>query len=249
MSVFVTRIVNASVLLEFETGAVLTDPYFRDHWFMPFQERIGMRPDELPRLAAIIGSHSVFDHWQPSSLDGYPYKAETPVYVATESMRSRATRAGFPRAEVLDWGHAREIAPGLTLASVEAQRVMGLKASNYVLSTPRERVFFGGEARDLDPLRRFRRDAPPVDIALLPINGAKLLGQPLVTNPEQALEASLILGATTLVPIHYSHRPIPPLLLTPGSGRRLMALASLAPELRIAWLETGERRDIGTHQK
>lgn len=83
--VVITRVVNASAVIEFNEGAVLTDPYFTDHWFMRFNEPIGVR--DLPNLAAIIGSHSVFDRWQPSSLTDYQLKAETPVFVATPSMR------------------------------------------------------------------------------------------------------------------------------------------------------------------
>jgi hypothetical protein len=51
--VVITRVINASAVIEFNEGAVLTDPYFTDHWFMRFNEPIGVR--DLPNLAAIIG--------------------------------------------------------------------------------------------------------------------------------------------------------------------------------------------------
>ncbi|MBL4686795.1 MAG: hypothetical protein JKY37_19515 [Nannocystaceae bacterium] len=61
---------TAYVLLQLGQDAVLTDPYFASHWFMRFRESVGMAVEELPKLSAIIGGHSVFDLWQPRSLVG-----------------------------------------------------------------------------------------------------------------------------------------------------------------------------------
>ena len=71
-AIAITRIVNATVLIELASGSILTDPYFDSHWFMRFDEPIGLRADQLPPLAAILGGHGVFDHWQPRSLRAYP---------------------------------------------------------------------------------------------------------------------------------------------------------------------------------
>ena len=49
-----------------------------------------------------------------------------------------------------------------------------------VLSTPEVRVFFGGEARDLQPLREYRAANPPVDLMLAPVNGLTIMGSKLV---------------------------------------------------------------------
>ena len=77
----ITRVINACVLLELGGDAVLTDPYFTNHWFMRFREPIGLTAHQLPRLSAILGGHSVFNHWQPSSLAPYEFKQTTPVFV------------------------------------------------------------------------------------------------------------------------------------------------------------------------
>jgi L-ascorbate metabolism protein UlaG (beta-lactamase superfamily) len=159
-SLAVTRVINACVLLELGDDAVLTDPYFTSHWFMRFREPIGLGVSQLPRLSAILGGHSVFDHWRPSSLGGYPYKQTTPVFVATKSMAASARSAGFEKVEILEWGERRRISGALELEVAPAQTVAGLKVNNYVLSTRDMRVFFGSEARDLDRARALRSRGP-----------------------------------------------------------------------------------------
>lgn len=237
----ITRVINACVLLEFGEDAVLTDPYFTEHWFMRFREPIGLKVSQLPRLSAILGGHSVFDHWRPSSLRDYPFKEETPVFVATKSMMVKARAAGFTKVEVLDWGEARRLTSRLDLEVAPAQTVTGLKVNNYVLSSGDLRVFFGSEARDLEPLRRYRAARPGVHIVLAPIDGAQILGHKLVMNGKDALDAARILGARVLVPIHYALKPVPILLQTPWSEDDLRRFTQGAPGLEVIFLRTGEK--------
>jgi L-ascorbate metabolism protein UlaG (beta-lactamase superfamily) len=241
MDLAITRVVNACALLELGGAAVLTDPYFEDHWFMRMREPIGLRVEQLPRLAAILGGHSVFDHWQPASLAAYPHQAETPVLVATRSMRAKALAAGFQQVEVVTWGERRTLAPGLEVEVAPAQTATGLKVNSYVLSASGRRVFVGTEARDLEPLRRYREQQPGVEVAMLPIDGARVLGHKLVMDAQDALEAARILGAHTLVPFHYALEPIPLLLQTPSDAQRLQALAPSCPEVRVVQLAPGQR--------
>src|SRR4030095_1290017 len=125
-----TRVFHACVLIELGGEAVLTDPFFRQHWMVRLKEPIGMVVEQLPRLAAVIGGHGVIDHWNLTSLSGYPYKPETPVYVATEAMRAKAQAAGFLEVEVLDWNAEGRISTQLHLNVLWAQRGLGLKGNN-----------------------------------------------------------------------------------------------------------------------
>src|SRR5262249_41532719 len=97
------------------------------------------------------------------------------------------------------------------------------------------------EARDLDPIRKYRAERPTVDIALLPIDASALMHQKLVMAPGDAIEASRILGARVLIPIHYALKPVPILLQTPGSSEQLVELAREAKDLTVVPLETGRR--------
>ncbi|WNG33993.1 MBL fold metallo-hydrolase [Archangium violaceum] len=202
----ITRVVNASVLLELSEGAPLSDPCLDDRWYYGFSEPIGLRAHQLPRLAAILGGHGVFDHWQPASLVAYPYQSETPVLVATSPMARKARAAGFEQVSLCEWGDVLSLPGGLRVEVVASQVDLGLKSNNYVISSAGHRVFIGTEARELEPLRRYRHVSPRVDIVLVPIGGTSVFGKKLVMDPADALEATRILGGHTLIPIHYLHR-------------------------------------------
>jgi L-ascorbate metabolism protein UlaG (beta-lactamase superfamily) len=239
--VAITRIVNACVLLEFGDEAVLTDPYFRGHWFMRFREPIGLVVEQLPKLTAILGGHGVFDHWQPSSMHAYPFKAEAKVYVATRGMMTAARSAGFGDVEVLEWGAQRQLSASLGVEVTPRQTVTGMRVNNYVLTAGALRVFVGTEARDLEPLREYRRTRPPAHVVVAPIDGSSLLGHKLVMGPREAIAAAQILGARVLVPIHYANRSIPLLMQTPGTIDELLRLAKSARDLEVVRLAPGER--------
>jgi hypothetical protein len=50
-----------------------------------------------------------------------------------------------------------------------------------------------------------------------------------------------VLGARALVPIHFSLKPLPPLLQTPSAIEDLMRLAAAARDIEVIRLETGAR--------
>jgi L-ascorbate metabolism protein UlaG (beta-lactamase superfamily) len=237
----ITRIVNACALIMIDDEAVLTDPYFDEHWFMRMREPIGMKAAELPELTAIIGGHGVYDHWQPGSLGKYPFKETTRVFVSTHSMKNKAMSAGFRNVEVLDWNETRRLSERLAIEVVPAQMVVGRKPNSYVLNSGDLRVFVGTEARDIEPLRRYRAEHAAVDVVLLPIDGSALAGYKLVMNCFDAVEAARVLGAKVLIPIHYALKSIPILLRTPSSIGDLMNLKKQVLDLEIVVLETGQR--------
>jgi L-ascorbate metabolism protein UlaG (beta-lactamase superfamily) len=237
----ITRIVNASVLIEIGGGALLTDPYFDARWFMRMREPIGMRAASLPRLSAILGGHGVLDHWQPRSLADYRWREETPLLVATPSMERKARAAGFPRCEVVAWGTRRMLDGGIAIEVAPAQTAMGMRVNSYVIEADGRRLFVGTEARDLEPLRQFRARSGPVDLAILPIDASAVAGHQLVMSAAEAIEGARILGARTLIPIHYALKSLPPLLWNRSSLDDLLARAETVSDLAITPLETGRR--------
>ncbi|MEM7540695.1 MAG: MBL fold metallo-hydrolase [Pseudomonadota bacterium] len=202
LEVYITRVTNACVLIELNGFKILTDPWFRNPW--GFNEEPGLAVKDLPRLNAIIGSHFAADHWGLSSMKNYKFRTSTPIFAATPKMAQRALKYGFSNAECIPWGSTRVIEPGLTLEAVEAQSFFGVRSNNYVLTVGSTRVFFGGETKELKPLRTYRTNNPKVDIALAPSNGMRLLGYQLVATANEGLEAAKILNASVFVPIHDS---------------------------------------------
>jgi L-ascorbate metabolism protein UlaG (beta-lactamase superfamily) len=239
----ITRIVNATVLVELGGGSILTDPYFDAHWFMRFDEPIGVAADQLPPLAAIVGGHGAFDHWQPRSLRSYRYHSATAVYVANDRMARSARRAGFRRVEVLPWGQQRKLGSDLTVTSLPGERIAGMRTNHYLVSSGGTGVFVGTEARGLEVIEAVAA-RHRIDVAVLPINGARLLGRRLVMDAATACRAAELLGAQTLVPIHYSQRPIPPILTTRSRVDDLDHVRRHPTGVRVEIIPAGERRQI-----
>jgi len=170
-------------------------------------------------------------------------KARHLFFCATESMVKSAKRAGFDSAVVLDWGESVEV-NGLGIEAVEARYAMGLKVNNYILDVNGTRVFFGSKTHDIEPILHYSIANQPVDLAVLPIDGATVFGQRLVTLPHEAINAARIMGAKYMIPIHYSLKALLPILMTPANLNDLKAVAAQAPDMNVVVLPTGERREF-----
>ena len=232
----VRRIHNACTVIEIGDVRVLTDP-----WFSPsraFRGRSPVSARELAPLSAIIGSHWVKDHWNMADLADYPDKS-IPVYVCADHMVDSAKAAGFGNVERVEWGQSVALSDQVRLEVIEEHTGRGNATNNYGLISGNARVFFGGEVLDLEALRRHMSAAPTYDVAIGPVNGVQLLGRQLTATAEQMLEATRILGAPVLVPIHDEHRSIPLLLKVGSSTRDLDAIEHA--DVRVVELAFGAR--------
>ncbi|WP_283136025.1 MBL fold metallo-hydrolase [Rhizohabitans arisaemae] len=239
----VTRIVNSCVLLELDGHAILTDPWFIERWWLRRGEPLGLHVADLPPLTAVVITNVATNHFDLPGMRTLPAKDTTPVYVPAPNMARRVRAQGFRRVEAVNWGQTREIAPGLSMFVVPSGRTAVWPNNAYAFTTAGgDRVFFGGEMDDVEPLERYRAEHPPVDLALLPVNGLRpLLGPRLVMGPRQAVAGSSVLGAKVLVPVHdaHGHDPLSRLFRTTGTASDAVALAG--PDLRVVDLPTGER--------
>ena len=239
-AVAITRVINPCALIEIGHDAVLTDPYFVGRG-LPMHEQIGLRPDQLPPLTAILGGHGVFDHWQPRSLRSVARREQPAVLVGNDKMAHGARRAGFTWVEVVDPGTTTTVSDRLTITALPGSRVLGFDTTAFLLTTPGTSVYVSTEAADVESVEAAadRR----VDIAVLPIDGLTLrpARRRLVMDAATALEATRRLGAHTLMPIHYSQRAIPGLLRPTSGIDELVRLAGEGPTVRIVHGRTGER--------
>jgi L-ascorbate metabolism protein UlaG (beta-lactamase superfamily) len=142
----VTRIVNSCALLELGDRAVLTDPWFSERWHLHRGEGLGCTVDELPRLAAIVGSHLVPNHWNIGALADDAVRRPTPVLTSHPRMTCQARAAGFTDVHQPAPGDDVELG-GVRVEALAAGAPFGLSNNSSVLTVPGHRVFFGGEAR------------------------------------------------------------------------------------------------------
>lgn len=250
----VTRVANSCVLLEIGGHPVLTDPFFTERWHLHRGEALGMTVADLPRLAAVVASHSYPNHWDLRALREYPHKTSTPVYVSSARMVRQARALGFRQAERLRWGQTVQPVAGLSVEAAPAGRTLWWRHNAYVLGGGDVRVFFGGEIRDVALVRRYRAGRPAVDVALLPVNGLRpVVGPPIVMGPRQAVAAASALGARVLVPVHDAHDEddLPSRVIRRhGSGDEARTLALAAQDgPEVVCLPPGQRWTYGAARR
>lgn len=232
----VTRLHNAMTIIEIDDATILTDP-----WFVDSRAFVGHSPisiEQLPELTAIIGCHWVKDHWGIAQMQAYPYK-KTPMFVSAPNMETVARKHGFTNVEVLPWGAERAITDTVALHAIEEHIGRGGQTNNYGIVGSGARVFFGGEVLDLDAIRRCGESNEPFDVAIGPVNGVRLLGRQLTATATEMLEATRILKAPRLIPVHDEHKPFGPLLKVSSSIRDLDGVDH--EDVEIVELALGER--------
>ena len=167
--------------------------------------------DRVGRIDAILLSHD--QHADNLDTSGRAFLATVPLILTTGSA---AKRLGGATRQLAHWQHLDLPLPNggtLRVTGVPAQHgpdgtdhltgeVMGFVLSGEGLP----RVYVSGDNASLDIVRRIAQQIGSVDIAVLFVGGAKspLLGDAFLTlNSELATEATRILGACDVVPIHF----------------------------------------------
>ena len=194
----VTRIAHASVLLDFGNATVLTDPWFSEKMHYHHGEPLGIAQAHLPRLTAVVASHEHYDHFDIETFAGYPDKA-VPFFVGP-NMAAAARATGFTNVrELRPWESATVGALTITAAPA-AHKVPEV---TFVIQANGTTVYFGGDTRLIPELDELPKRFPSVQLALLSVNGLRVMGEQVVMNAEDAAELAGRLGAEVAVPIHY----------------------------------------------
>lgn len=197
----VTRIAHASVLLDFGNATVLTDPWFSEKTHFRHGEPLGIALERLPRLTAVVASHEHYDHFDIETFARYPDKA-VPFFVGPNMLKS-ARAAGFTNVRELRPWESATVGPLTITAAPAAHKVPEV---TFVIQANGSSVYFGGDTRLIPELNELPRRFPSVQLALLSVNGLRVLGEQVVMNAEQAAEFAARLGAEVAVPIHYRFR-------------------------------------------
>lgn len=194
----VTRIAHASVLLDFGNATVLTDPWFSEKTHFHHGEPLGILLARLPRLTAVVASHEHYDHFDIETFASYPDKA-VPFFVGP-NMLSAARAAGFTNVRELRPWESATVGPLTITAAPAAHKAPEV---TFVIQANGSTVYFGGDTRLIPELDELPERFPSVQLALLPVNGLRVLGEQVVMNAEQAADFAARLGAEVAVPIHY----------------------------------------------
>lgn len=201
--VMVERLTWAGVKMVSGNTTVFVDAVGTDLWGGNAPEGLVPVTADTRRRYALI-SHAHNDHFDVDTLKevlgdkGYVVCAE-PIasYVASRGLKvipaamyTPVTRGGF------------------IFTAVPAEDGLGSDQVSWVISVADKRYLHAGDTLWHGKWNLIGRQYGPFDAAFLPINGARLAGEPVseipaVMTPEQAVDAAIQLRAEVLVPIHY----------------------------------------------
>ncbi len=204
----ITRMAHASVLLELDGAALLTDPWFTETDEYPPGEQLGVGLDAMPPLTAIVSTMDHYDHFDVDALVGTRL-ANVPLLVPRGTQQAaKATARGL--AEVRELGAGESVTVGPFKITAIRARPEGDAADAFdfetawLIEASGWRVLCVGH-RLAPALARF---AGPVDVALVPINNLRLkpIFKQLSMGPEEAAEVARAVSARVTIPLHFMYR-------------------------------------------
>jgi L-ascorbate metabolism protein UlaG (beta-lactamase superfamily) len=194
----ITRVAHGSVILELRGTRVLVDPWFYSGLVVRQREPLGLTPEALPTLAAVLITHRHADHFDPKALADLA--AKVPEAIARPELHGRLTALGFTRVTVLDWWERARVGD-VEVTAVPTRH--SVPENGYVLEAHGVRVYVAGDTRWFPELVDVATRFPKPDALLLPIGGTRVLGFLREMNPTDAARAAALFDPHRIVPIHY----------------------------------------------
>ncbi|HEY0005459.1 MAG TPA: MBL fold metallo-hydrolase [Pyrinomonadaceae bacterium] len=232
---------HATVLINFYGTWLLTDPALRSHIGvnlagMTIGPRRLVQPalkiKELPRLDAVLVSHSHMDHCDLGTLRRLPRSIHAVVQKGNSDLVRR-----FKQASELSWDESVEV-KGARIEAIEVNHWGARKLTDrhrgyggFLVQKNGRALVFGGDTAYTKAFASLRQRVP-IDLAILPIGAYN----PYIyahASPEQSWTMMREMGARFILPIHHStfrlsrepvQEPIIRLLTIAGSERRRVAL-------------------------
>src|SRR5689334_8628905 len=198
----ITRVVHASVLLDFGGNPILTDPWFSEKAGYYYGEPLGIALAALPHLTGVLISHDHYDHYDIDAFRAYPDK--TVPMAVKRGTAGKARAAGFVDVTELDPWESTMLGP-VRVTAAPAEH--GVPENTYILEANGLTVFFGADTLLIPELREVARRFPRIDVALLAINGLAirpLLNRQVVMSAQEAAKLCGILRPRLAVPMHYT---------------------------------------------
>jgi N-acyl-phosphatidylethanolamine-hydrolysing phospholipase D len=205
---------HATALVQIDDKVILTDPVFTSSVGQLSKRRIepGLDPENLPPVDAVLVSHMHFDHLSLGSLDTIERKVR--MLLMPPGGVSYLTDFDFPALELRPWQAWEK--DGLRVTAVPVDHVgyrygiddawMKRSFTGYVIEYHGIKVYFPGDtAYDQRLFVEVAQRFPGLDLALLPIGPIEPrdVMRRFHTDPAEALQAFIDLGAKRMVPIHY----------------------------------------------
>jgi len=249
----IQKLTWAGIALSVQEQTILIDPIEmeKEPPRSPFSANLGKPREKMIPLQQFRHASAVFithlhpDHFDPAAIIA-TFGKDIPVYVPMEAAEAAAT-AGLRNVSGVRPGKSINIASFRVIAT-HAVDGFGSPQVSWIVQSDGQTVIHCGDTLWHGYWWQIARQYGPFRVALLPVNGAVLTipglsvqsTLPACMTPEEAVEAARILGAGTLVPIHFQTFHHPPYYIeTPNLLARLQRRAA-ERDVRLHVLEPGE---------
>lgn len=240
-SLRIQRLVWAGIRLQLPQASLFIDPLIDpEAWGAALKDEL-IPVGDATGDACVLITHAHPDHFDPKAVASalgrggtLAYPAGTQPQPIPPRVRARPSALWEP-----------QLFGDFTATPVPASDGYGDPQVSWVVAAGGRRIFHGGDTLWHGHWWRIGRQLGPFDAAFLPVNGARfgwrkpVSGQPGVLTPEQAVAAANILGARSLVPIHYGVSAMAEYVEVEDPIERLRAAAG-ATSLRIQPLAPGD---------
>jgi len=202
----VTRIVHSSVIVEMAGTRVLIDPWFHSGLLVRQDEPLGLTPDGLPPVQAVLLTHDHGDHLDERALRGLA--ATIPQVVARPELHDPLATLGFRQVTGLAWWDTVRIG---TIDATAVPANHRVAENGYVLEAGGVSLYAAGDTRYFAALVDIATRFPHLDAALLPVGGERVLGIRQQMGPADAARAAALLDPRRIIPIGYGEASAAPL--------------------------------------
>jgi L-ascorbate metabolism protein UlaG (beta-lactamase superfamily) len=246
----VTWLGHATFLVQLDGVSLLTDPALLPSVAGGIERNVppGVALADLPRIDAVLVSHSHYDHLDLPTLE----KVGAPVIAGLGLERFFRDRKIF--ATELGWWSGTRVGPvKITFVPAQHWSRRGLFDTNrtlwggFVIEGSRATLYHSGDTAYFAGFKEIGARFPRIDAALLPIGAydPAWFMSSMHLDPERALDAFTDLGATTFVAMHWgtfklADEPLdePPVRLEADRARRGI------PRERVKVLAVGESLSV-----
>jgi L-ascorbate metabolism protein UlaG (beta-lactamase superfamily) len=241
----VTWLGHAGFFAQIDGVNLLIDPNWA-LWHGPIKRlsHPSLWASDLPSVDLVMVTHAHYDHLHLPSLRRI---ARGQPIIVPKGVGSLVKRCGFGQIIELDtWQHARFRDLQITLTPARHWGARMIHDTHrgfggFLIHSKHRCLFHCGDSSLFDGFTDIGQRSPNIDVALMPIGAYQApSGRPVHMNPEEALEAFHMLGATHMIPMHHATFPLGGEPINEPAERLQRATRKHQLEDRVRLLHEGE---------
>jgi len=203
----ITRMVHASILIEYKGQALLTDPWFTETKTYPPSEKLATSVEALPNINVLTSTMDHYDHFDLEGIKNTKLKTIPMLVPFGTKQKDKAVKAGLSDVRAVESGQVVTVGE-FKITAIKARSGIKPTAFDYetawLIEAGNWRVLVVGHRIDLDLLN----EIGPVDIAVLPVNELRIkpMFKKLSMSPEEASDVAAKVNAQIAIPYHYMYK-------------------------------------------